>query len=150
MLSREVQDPSFGRPCRTLHCVAQGKRVVRLKGGCPSTFSRVSGEMAALAAAGVPFRLVPGVSSVLAAPLLAGGTHQPLQTLLNSFPPTSKHLIRSCTVRKSIMLKGLYFRLAQAFRSLTRTSAAASPSSAGTTRTPSTGSRCAVSTHSCS
>ncbi len=58
----------------TLHCLTQGKRVVRLKGGCPSTFSRVSGEMAALAAAGVPFRLVPGVSSALAAPLLAGGT----------------------------------------------------------------------------
>jgi uroporphyrin-III C-methyltransferase len=46
--------------------------VVRLKGGCPSTFSRVSGEMAALSAAGMPFQLVPGVSSVLAAPLLAG------------------------------------------------------------------------------
>lgn len=47
--------------------------MVRLKGGCPSTFSRVSGEMAALAAAGIPFQLVPGVSSALAAPLLAGG-----------------------------------------------------------------------------
>ncbi len=74
MLSREVQDPSVRRHCMTLHCLTQGKRVVRLKGGCPSTFSRVSGEMAALAAAGVPFRLVPGVSSALAAPLLAGGT----------------------------------------------------------------------------
>ena len=55
-----------------LHTVLQGKKVVRLKGGCPSTFSRVSGEVAALAAASVPFQLVPGVSSALAAPLLAG------------------------------------------------------------------------------
>ena len=58
----------------------QGKRVVRLKGGCPSTFSRVSGEMAALAAAGTPFQLVPGVSSALAAPLLAGARHSAFVT----------------------------------------------------------------------
>ena len=64
------------------HPVLQGKRVVRLKGGCPSTFSRVSGEMAALAAAGIPFQLVPGVSSALAAPLLAGPRHSASVTLL--------------------------------------------------------------------
>jgi siroheme synthase len=49
-----------------------GRRVVRLKGGCPSVFGRASGELAALAAAGVPTELVPGVSSALAAPLAAG------------------------------------------------------------------------------
>ncbi|KAK9845261.1 hypothetical protein WJX81_001568 [Elliptochloris bilobata] len=53
------------------HCL-QGRRVVRLKGGCPSVFSRVGSELRALAAAGVPVELVPGVSSALAAPLLAG------------------------------------------------------------------------------
>lgn len=52
--------------------LAQGRRVVRLKGGCPSVFSRVSSELRALAAAGVAAELVPGVSSALAAPLLAG------------------------------------------------------------------------------
>ena len=46
--------------------------MVRLKGGCVSVFSRVSSELAALRAAGVEVELVPGVSSVLAAPLLAG------------------------------------------------------------------------------
>lgn len=49
-----------------------GKTVVRLKGGCPSVFSRVSSEIAALEAAGCAYELVPGVSSALAAPLLAG------------------------------------------------------------------------------
>ncbi|KAF8073036.1 cobA [Scenedesmus sp. PABB004] len=51
---------------------AAGKRVVRLKGGCPSTFSRVRSEAAALAAAGCAFELVPGVSTATSAPVLAG------------------------------------------------------------------------------
>ena len=46
--------------------------MVRLKGGCPSVFSRCSSEIAALSQAGITTELVPGVSSVLAAPLLAG------------------------------------------------------------------------------
>ena len=46
--------------------------MVRLKGGCPSVFSRGSSEIAALTRAGIPLELVPGVSSALAAPLLAG------------------------------------------------------------------------------
>ena len=50
----------------------QGKQVVRLKGGCPSVFSRGSSEIAALTQAGITLELVPGVSSALAAPLLAG------------------------------------------------------------------------------
>jgi hypothetical protein len=50
----------------------QGKSVVRLKGGCPSTLSRVSSEAAALAAAGLAYEMVPGVSSATAAPVLAG------------------------------------------------------------------------------
>ena len=49
-----------------------GKRVVRLKGGDPYVFGRGGEEAQALAAAKIPFEVVPGVSSVIAAPGYAG------------------------------------------------------------------------------
>jgi uroporphyrin-III C-methyltransferase len=49
-----------------------GLRVVRLKGGDPLLFGRGSEEAAALGAADVPFEIVPGVSSAIAAPASAG------------------------------------------------------------------------------
>lgn len=50
----------------------KGKKVIRLKGGCPSVFSRAAEEIGALRAVGVAVHMSPGVSSALAAPLLAG------------------------------------------------------------------------------
>lgn len=50
----------------------KGKTVVRLKGGDPFTFGRGGEEAEQLAAAGIPFEIVPGVSSVVAAPNYAG------------------------------------------------------------------------------
>lgn len=50
----------------------EGKRVVRLKGGDPLIFGRVYPEMRSLHDARCDFELVPGITSALAAPLLAG------------------------------------------------------------------------------
>jgi len=53
------------------HC-QQGKQVVRLKSGDPFIFGRSTSEIQALNEAECAFEVVPGISSALAAPLLAG------------------------------------------------------------------------------
>ena len=64
----------------------QGKQIVRLKSGDPFIFGRANEEIAALQKAKCNFELVPGISSALAAPLLAG------------IPLTDKSLSRCFTV----------------------------------------------------
>lgn len=50
----------------------EGKLVVRLKGGDPMVFGRTSSELEALVTASIPFEVVPGVTSAIAAPAYAG------------------------------------------------------------------------------
>jgi uroporphyrin-III C-methyltransferase len=69
-----------GRHCMPQHEISalliaaarRGLDIVRLKGGDPFVFGRGGEEALALAAAGIPFEIVPGVSSALAVPAAAG------------------------------------------------------------------------------
>ena len=66
------REPQAGINQLMVEKAAEGKMVVRLKGGDPFIFGRGGEEAEALARAGAPFEIVPGVTSAIAAPAYAG------------------------------------------------------------------------------
>ncbi len=69
----EIVDEAEGDPVRlAVRAAKDGRRVVRLMSGDPGTGGGLAAEGAALAKAGVPFEVVPGVSSVTGVPGYAG------------------------------------------------------------------------------
>ncbi|MDX8403914.1 MAG: uroporphyrinogen-III C-methyltransferase [Mariprofundaceae bacterium] len=69
-----------GRPSATqqdichslIQLAKKNKRIVRLKGGDPFVFGRGGEEVRALVEAGIKFRVIPGITSGVAAPAMAG------------------------------------------------------------------------------
>jgi uroporphyrin-III C-methyltransferase len=70
-----------------IRAARRGRQVVRLKGGDPFVFGRGGEEALALAEAGIPFELVPGVSSLSAVPESVGIpiTHRGVSATVTAF-----------------------------------------------------------------
>jgi uroporphyrin-III C-methyltransferase / precorrin-2 dehydrogenase / sirohydrochlorin ferrochelatase len=106
----------------------RGRRVVRLKAGDPFVFGRGGEEALALDAAGVRWEVVPGVSSALAAPALAGipvthrGVASAFVTLSGHAPAAWQPVLDSLTPHALtvVVLMGLGARAAIAAHLLAR------------------------------
>lgn len=114
----------------------QGLRVLRLKGGDPFVFGRGGEEALALQEAGVRFEVVPGVTSAIAAPALAGipVTHRgvsPGFVVLNGSDPDAVDRVVSSIAPRSltiVVLMGVGSRHSIAERLLARGWSADTPS----------------------
>jgi uroporphyrin-III C-methyltransferase / precorrin-2 dehydrogenase / sirohydrochlorin ferrochelatase len=118
-----------------IRAARRGKRVVRLKGGDPFVFGRGGEEALALAAAGVAFEVVPGLTSAVTAPALAGipVTHRGMASAFvvvsghapSSFQPVLESLAPG--VATIVVLMGLHARAALAALLLDRGFGARTP-----------------------
>jgi uroporphyrin-III C-methyltransferase / precorrin-2 dehydrogenase / sirohydrochlorin ferrochelatase len=146
-LAPRAQRFSVGKRCgraairqETIHALLiraarRGKRVVRLKGGDPFVFGRGGEEALALAAAGVSFEVVPGLTNAVTAPALAGipVTHRGLASAFvvvsghdeRAFRPVLESLAPGAAT--IVVLMGLHARAALAELLLGRGFAARTP-----------------------
>ncbi len=114
-----------------------GRKVIRLKGGDPFVFGRGGEEILALQAAGVPYEVVPGITSAIAVPAYAGVpvTHRGLATSFTVVTGHSRHAVDRDTNWEAlaaaggtlVVLMGVAHRAAIASRLLAAGMAAATP-----------------------
>lgn len=105
-----------------IHAALRGERVARLKGGDPFVLGRGGEEALALAAARIPFEVIPGVSSAIAAPALAGipVTHRGIASgflVVSGHSPDSYRSLLASALPNSatvVVLMGLAHRAAVA------------------------------------
>jgi uroporphyrinogen III methyltransferase/synthase len=69
---RDSRDPGGAAGRLLARLAAEGRTVVRLKGGDPTVFGRLSEELAPVRDAGIGFEIVPGVTAAVAAAAAAG------------------------------------------------------------------------------